>query len=71
MTDDDDHGHWVTDDPGLIVMVNIDNPQCGVACLPLSEWAPLVERIVKLEAALTRHRELLSQISALASQQSP
>ena len=67
MTDGDDHGHWVTDDPGLIVMVNIDNPQCGVACLPLSEWAPLCQEIASLKADVAALKDRLEQIRRLAT----
>lgn len=58
---------WITDDPSLLVVVP-DNPQCGRACLPLSEYAPLVERICELEAVNARLRDRLERISGLAAQ---
>jgi len=66
MTDDDDHGHWVTDDPGLIAWVNVSNPQCGRACLPLSEWAPLCDEIAKLNSRIAMLQDTLGRIAQLA-----
>ena len=66
MTDDDDHGHWVTDDPGLICYVNDANPECGRACLPLSEWAPLCQEIASLKADVAALNDRLEKIAVLA-----
>ena len=58
---------WVTNDPSLIVMVG-DHPECGRACLPIGEYAPLVERICELEATVEKLRERLAHIARLADQ---
>jgi hypothetical protein len=61
--EDDDHGFIV--DPGLIVMVG-GGPECGRACLPIGEYAPLVERICELETIVEDLRERLAQIWRMA-----
>jgi len=48
-------------DPGLICSIDLDT---GEALLPLSEFAPLVDRNVQLEAALV---DALSLVDALAN----
>jgi hypothetical protein len=63
--DQADDAGWVSNDPGLICMVG-DTPECGRACLPLSEYAPLVERIADLEAIVGKLRERLAHIAAVA-----
>ena len=63
MTDD----NWVTNDPSLICMVGIDNPDCGRACLPLSEWAPLCQEIASLKADVAALKDRLEQIRRLAT----
>jgi len=62
----DDHG-WVTNDPELICMVGYDNPACGRACLPLSEWAPLCQEIASLKADVAALKDRLEQIRRLAT----
>jgi len=42
---------FVTNDPSLICMVG-DHPQCGRACLPISEYMPLLQEISRLKQEL-------------------
>jgi hypothetical protein len=66
VTDEEGDG-WITNDPGLICMIG-DEANCkGRACLPLSEYAPLIERVVELEALVATLRERLARIATIAA----
>jgi hypothetical protein len=65
MTEEDEGDGWITNDPGLLVMVG--NEKCGMACLPISEYAPLIERVVELEGLVATLRDRLAQIATIAA----
>ena len=51
----------VTNDPGLICIIG-DHPQCGQACLPITEYTPLIEQ---LEVLRTQVRSLLDRMAEI------
>lgn len=57
----------MTTDPGLVCLVGTDVPGCGQACLPLSEYAPLIEKIVQLEELVATMRERMAHIASVAT----
>ena len=62
-----DDPEWITNDPGLICMIGDEANCSGRACLPLSEYAPLIERVVELEGLVATLREKLARVAQIAA----